>query len=263
MMLAIVTNAWRTSQMLVIRDKIRNKSFTQIRTKFNNYCVGIADFNYTLALALIASANNPNIRYGVIGLGARFHYHEDAASDDNDEGDALAVLGGNSDTLAARVAKVKWPKRYVLEKFSTDPTLRELRLTHNNVYTHRRDKLLQSTEDKRKVKFCVLCRNKQTAYGCMDCKVILCRISNDGTSSSKQCCFVRWHQKINLKTEKNKRSSSGSDKAMDGGAAAGDGVARAGDPSDEEGSDEQQRNVRQRTGDSSNNIARDTSATIV
>jgi hypothetical protein len=136
--------------------------------------VSIADFNYYLALSLISSANNPNLHHVLVSC--RQSPATVSGVDDHDDMELQEFVNGEgvADTLLKRLENAKWPKRYVLNAFTNNTLFKELRLTHNSTFRHVLVKL--DIEEKGSTKrHCVLCRQRQTCYGCGDCNVILCQ----------------------------------------------------------------------------------------
>jgi hypothetical protein len=99
------------------------------------------------------------------------------------------------ETLMDRLKLEVWPLRYRLKKFNSNPTLVELRLTHNDTFQHRIAKVVHNHGKNH----CALCYEGQTTYGCNLCKVILCKNVREGKGQS---CFSIWHSKVDLLHER-------------------------------------------------------------
>jgi hypothetical protein len=66
MMIAIVTNAWRSYQLLSKTIDVDNFILSMFKKQLRNSGMPIQEFNYNLAIALINSSTNPNFLNGII-----------------------------------------------------------------------------------------------------------------------------------------------------------------------------------------------------
>jgi len=186
LILAIVTNSWRAKQFLTHSTDSATGMETY-RKQLSNHGPNLRDFAYKLALGLIESSSDPyfqNVLFSQTNNENNTEQQDDIVRDPT--------------TLQSRLDQITWPTRFKLNKFSTDATFIELRLTSNAEFDHQC--VMLKTDGKRRKAHCALCLDAQTRYGCTACNVMLCRLPRNQQSGGANC-FTIWHTKKDLVAE--------------------------------------------------------------
>ncbi len=158
LLLAVVTNAWRTFHLLNHEVEIDNCSLHLFQKSLINHSPSLQDFNYNLAMGLIQSISNQYFQ--------NLFFAETNRSSATDGTSALAAVSiGSSigepvelgfqrepETLARCLQKEWWPVRYKAKVFTKNKTFLELRLTENEQFYHS-----WTAHGNNKKKHCALC----------------------------------------------------------------------------------------------------------
>jgi hypothetical protein len=193
LLLAVLTNAWRTFQLLNHNIDAESFSLHLFRKSLNNHCQSLRDFNYNLAMGLIQSMSNPyfqNVLFSEANRGS--------SSEGTSAPAAVSVTNSNAggielgfqrepETLAGRLEQARWPVRYKVKTFTKNKNFLELRLTENDQFKHS----ITLHENKKK-RHCALCLMGRTKYWCATCRVPLCRTAKC-ESHKNNSCYTVWH----------------------------------------------------------------------
>jgi hypothetical protein len=189
---ALVTNAWRSIQLLNYGIEIEKMTFTKTKLVLNCNGIKLKDFTFNLAVGLIRSADE-------------WMYYIDRSLSEGitDAAQNLPLLQlpfqHNESTLMECLRKLKWPMQFKIKHFNKNRDLVELRLTQSKEIQH---KIMQLAQNHGK-NHCAFCYHHQTTYGCKLCKVLLCKTPKKGSSNSISC-FEIWHNKVDLLEERDK-----------------------------------------------------------
>ena len=145
LLLAIVGNAWRAFQLLGHRDRVTEIPMLSLRKMLANHSVGLRDFNHSLALGLIDSADDIYFQNVLV----RDNNRSVAQTNTTDRGVLNLGFERNPSTLSQRLSEENWPIRYRLRTFTKNRNFLELRLTENNEFKH---KLMKCSEHGNKKK---------------------------------------------------------------------------------------------------------------
>jgi hypothetical protein len=120
MVLAAVTNAWRTCQLIHTEfTKEKEWSYSSIKNKVRNSDVKLKKFMHSLAMLLIRSADNLGTTASVL------HLEElQTTSGPNPNVEPMG-FDGAPDTLQERLNAEQWSKRYKVKAFNRNNTFIE------------------------------------------------------------------------------------------------------------------------------------------
>jgi hypothetical protein len=182
MMIAIVTNAWRSYQLLSETIDIDTFTLSMFKKRLRNSGMPLQEFNYNLAIAHINSSTNPNFLNGIF----------QATTIDESITEAVNSVEINYSTLRDRLHNQFVPLKHRRRAFMNNRALLELRLAKNSEFQHKPHKI-----DGGKVKHCALCGVGQTRSECSDCLIPLCVFQGAHLS-----CFTLWHTERDLESSR-------------------------------------------------------------